>query len=138
MLVRLFEEWDIAVAASGVLTPWDGSALLMEENQNNLWCRKGSLQPWCLDVTIGEGNEEFWVFRRDPAIRIPWDEAVQHTEEGVPYLTPELQLLYKSKEVRRKDELDATEIIPALTHEQRARLHLFLPGDHPWQEVMTE
>ena len=59
------------------------------------------------------------------------------TEQGVPYLAPELQLLYKSKDIRPKDELDAAEVIPSLAADRRNRLHLLLREDHPWQGVVS-
>ena len=128
--------WDVEVASSGVLTPWKGSALLAEASQNNLWCRKGPEQPWCLDITIGEGDREFWIFRRDPTIRIPWPEAVLRSDQEVPYLAPDLQLLFKSKDRRPKDDLDAIKVIPELTSVEQCRLHRFLPEDHPWQALV--
>jgi len=76
---------------------------------------------------------EFWIFRRDPTIRIPWPEAVLRSDRDVPYLAPDLQILFKSKDPRPKDDLDATEVIPELTSVERSRLHRFLPEDHPWQ-----
>ena len=40
--------------------------------------------------------------------------AVLLSEQGIPYLAPEIQLLFKSKNNRTKDDGDATEVIPAL------------------------
>lgn len=129
--------WDIQVASSGVLTPWDGSAVAAESNQNNMWCRRAKGQPWCLDVTISDGDRECWVYRREPSLRVPWADAVLVTEQGIPYLAPELQLLFKSKNNRKKDDRDASEVIPALTAERRHRLRGFLPRDHPWQQLVA-
>jgi hypothetical protein len=56
---------------------------------------------WCLDVTLAEGDSEAWVYRRDPRIRVPWPQAVLSTADGVPYLAPELQLLFKSKDAQQ-------------------------------------
>ena len=136
-LVGLFDGWDVEIAAAGVLSPWNGSVLRADESQNNLWCRRAAAQPWCLDITIADGNREFWVFRRDPRIQVQWKHAVLRTPEGVPYLAPELQLLYKSRQSRRKDNLDAKEVIPSLEPDQRDRLHLLLAADHPWQALVA-
>jgi hypothetical protein len=125
--------WDIQIAASGVLTPWDGSAVATGSSQNNMWCRKAKGQPWCLDVTISDGDRERWIYRREPTLRVPWADAVLLTDQEIPYLAPELQLLFKSKNNRKKDDRDALEVIPALTTERRHRLRGFLPRDHPWQ-----
>ena len=137
-LAQLLEGWDVEIAASGVLSPWTGTALRVEENQNNLWCRKRPDQPWCLDVTIGEGTQGLWIFRRDPTIRSPREQAILRTKEGVRYLAPELQLLYKSKDMRPKDDLDAREVIPGLTPGQRTHLRALLAAGHPWRALMTE
>jgi hypothetical protein len=136
-LRELLVGWDIHVAAAGRLSPAAGSTVLTGASQNNLWCRVAPDQPWCLDVTIGDGDEECWIYRRDPAVRVRWDEAVLSSDRGIPYLAPELQLLFKSKEFRAKDDLDAHEVIPVLTGERRRRLHDLLPDDHPWRAVAT-
>jgi len=101
-IIEVLPGWDIEIASSGVLTPWRGSALLAHASQNNLWCRKGPEQPWCIDITIGEGDREFWVFRRDPTIRIPWPEAVLRSDPEGAVPRPDLQLLFKSKDPRPK------------------------------------
>ena len=38
-LAGVLPRWDIRVAASGVLSPWNGKVPTVEESQNNLWCR---------------------------------------------------------------------------------------------------
>ena len=134
-LRTLLAGWDIHVASAGRLEPWGGQALSSERHQNNLWCRRHVGEPWSLDVTIGEGDSVAWAYRRDPRIRIPWADAVLRTDAGVPYLAPELQLLFKSTDRRPKDDLDAEHVIPALGPERRDRLARLLPLDHPWQHV---
>jgi hypothetical protein len=129
--------WDINVAAAGVLTSWDGEALAVQAEENNMWCRKAPDQPWCLDVTISEGDEECWIYRRDPTLRVSWDNAVLWNERRIPYLAPELQLLFKSKRNRAKDDRDAAEVIPALAAGRRRRLRDLLPDDHPWQVLLA-
>jgi len=135
-LRHLLAGWDLCVAAAGSLSPWDGAPPSAEANHNNVRCRTATDQPWCLDVTIGDGDGDCWVFRRDPALRVPWDEAVLHDREGVPYLAPELQLLFKNKNARPKDDVDAREVIPELTVDRRRRLRHLLPDDHPWQALV--
>ena len=77
-----------------------------------MWCRKAPDQPWCLDITISEGDQKCWIYRRDPTLRVPLENAVLRSERGIPYLAPELQLLFKSKNNRTHDDRDATEVIP--------------------------
>ena len=134
-LPLLLAGWDINVAAAGVLTPWDGGALAVQAN--NMWCRKAPDQPWCLDITISEGDQKCWIYRCDPTLRVPWENAVLRNERGIPYLAPELQLLFKSKNNRTQDDRDATEVIPSLAAGRQRRLRSLLPNEHPWQALFA-
>ncbi len=133
----LLSEWDVHIAAAGQLTAWRGEPLDPDRHQNNLWCRVATGTPWILDVTIGEGSKSNWIYRRDPSIQRPWDTAVLCTTDGIPYLAPELQLLFKSKGRRLKDDLDAAEVIPTLDEHQRGHLVRYLQADHPWQRLLA-
>lgn len=128
----LLSGWDIQVAASGQFSAWDGRVLRVDLEENNMWCRPSAPGAWCLDLTISEGDEECWVFRRDLAVRVPWNNALLHSASGVPYLAPELQLLFKSKHLRHKDDMDAQRVIPALGSTRREWLQRHLPAGHPW------
>uniref|UniRef100_A0AB33JUW1 Uncharacterized protein n=1 Tax=Kitasatospora sp. CMC57 TaxID=3231513 RepID=A0AB33JUW1_9ACTN len=54
---------------------------------------------------------------------------------GIPYLTPDVQLFYKAKNIREKDQLDFDRVLPHLDVGQRAwlagALELVFPG-HVW------
>lgn len=58
------------------------------------------------------------------------------TSSGVPHLAPDLQLLYKAKGLRPKDDADARAVIPALEARRRTRLSGWLEDHHPWQELL--
>ena len=130
-------DWDLHVAAAGQLTTWRGEPLDIDRHQNNVWCRPEAGAPWALDVTLSEGSEQTWIYRRDPSVRRSWDLAVLRTADGVPYLAPELQLLFKSEGLRPKDDVDAEEVIPALDADQRQFLACHLGADHPWQRLLA-
>jgi len=70
-LPALLAGWDIQIAAAGTLAPWV-TPVLVREGQNNVWCRRATDQPWCLDVTISDGDAATWIYRRDPSLRAPW------------------------------------------------------------------
>lgn len=128
--------WHISIASRGVLTPWFGEPLLIELHQNNLWCKKELADPWSFDLTVSAGNDSEWIFRRDQSLRMPWGQAVLRSAEGIPYLAPELQLLYKSKDSRDKDNLDAVEVIPRLNLDRQNFLRRALPKEHPWRSLL--
>jgi len=120
--------WQIHLAAAGVLSVWDGSPLRSEDHHNNLWVRPGSDEAWALGLTISDGNNgrwiyRRWIYRRQPAISGPWAEVVlRERTTGVPYLAPEIQLLFKSVHLRPIDHIDAAQVIPALATDRAAWL----------------
>lgn len=124
--------WDMHVAAAGDLAPWDGRPLSPARHENNIWVRRQPDGPWMFDIIVGGGDASGWRSRRDPTIWLPWTNAVREAD-GIPYLTPKVQLLMKSKDVRPKDDIDAAEVIPALHPEERRWLIDHLPRDHPWR-----
>lgn len=136
-LHRRLRDWDLWLAAGGQLTPWHGAALDPARPHNNIWIRREPGGPWNIDVTIGEGNDIAWSYRRDPTISRSWCDAVLTTGDGVPYLAPDLQLLFKSKTIRDKDQLDAEQVIPKLAANDRAFLAAALSDDHRWQALLT-
>lgn len=131
-------EWDLWVAARGTLRPWRGVPLEADRHENNVWARPGSPSPWRFDLTIGSGNDAEWIYRRDGAIRRSWDATVLWTNDGLPYLAPEVQLLFKSKSPRPKDNLDARQVIPLLGADQRAFLGAHLDRGHAWRQLLTQ
>jgi hypothetical protein len=129
-------DWDVQVATGGRLRPWRAEELL-DPPDNDLWVKERSGGPWRFQVMLNEGASETWVFRRDPEIRVSLDEAVRHSEDGTPYLASHLQLLFKAKAPRPRDEADVAEALPRMTPEDRTWLlqHLLrLDPSHPWRE----
>lgn len=134
---EFLSHWSLYIAAAGQLTPWSGESLVVDQHQNNLWCRVTTPGPWVLDIIVNEGSDENWIYRRDASVQVPWEEAVLRTPDGIPYLAPELQLLYKSKGLRPKDSVDATEVIPSLGSSQHGFLARVLPPGHPWHRLLA-
>jgi hypothetical protein len=89
-----------------------------------------------MDILIGDGDDQEWIYRRDKAVRRPWPEAVLTGPDGVAYLAPDLQLLFKSTQLRDKDTVDAHFMIPLLTVGQRGFLARQLPPGHPWHALL--
>lgn len=56
---------------------------------------------------------------------------------GIPYLAPEVQLFYKTKATRAKDETDFEAVLPLLDESQRVWLADSIAAtapDHPWRK----
>jgi hypothetical protein len=133
----LLESCSLFVAAAGVLSGFTGQVLSAEKHENNVWARERSTNRWVLDLLLDDGDDRTWIYRRDPTIRRPWSATVLVSATGLPYLAPELQLLYKSAKPRPRDGLDAATVIPMLEDERRAFLVRSLPADHPWQAMLA-
>lgn len=71
-----------------------------------------------------------------PGSASPLERLGRLSDGGVPYLAPEVQLLYKSKSRRAKDEQDFEAALPVLDVHGRAWLAetiaLVEGADHPW------
>ncbi len=129
---RWLDGWELWIAAGGDLRPWLGEELDADTGENNVWVRERSASSWLFDLAINSGNADEWVYRRDQGIRRSWETTILKTADGAPYLTPEIQLLFKAKDPRPKDHLDAAEVIPELNAEQGAFLREHLDVGHPW------
>lgn len=76
-----------------------------------------------------------WICRRDPSIQPPCQQVIATTPDGIPYLAPQIVLLFKARHHRPKDLADFTGVLPLLNPARRAWLATALacvhPG-HPW------
>ena len=86
-----------------------------------------------------EGNE--WVYRRLRSIRGPIADLGMETDDGIPYLRPEIQLLYKSGTGREKDSGDLARVLPHLGQQRASWLLRSLqsqyPQGHDWLEEVS-
>ncbi len=76
-----------------------------------------------------------------PTIRRPVATIGEISPEGIPYLAPEIQLLYKAEGLRPKDEADFRQALPALTRERRAWLRdslMLAHPHHPWLDQLMD
>ncbi|MGW2883690.1 hypothetical protein ACWDBP_47720 [Streptomyces sp. NPDC001233] len=81
-----------------------------------------------------EGNQ--WVSRRALQIQLPIERVGRTSATGIPYLAPEVQLFYKAKATRDKDETDFEAVLPLLDEPQRGWLAKAIEGiapGRPWR-----
>jgi len=95
------------------------------------WLRDPRSGDYLLDVFREPHDGEAWICRHDDTIRLPYSEIIQRTSDGIPYLAPELVLLFKAKHVRPKDQSDFDETIPYLSRTQLTALAGFLARPYP-------
>jgi hypothetical protein len=86
---------------------------------------------------LDECSGDDWVSRRDERIRRPVTSIGLVSARGIPYLAAEIQLFYKAKNERPKDETDFTAALPLLTMPRRQwlsnALSLVYGPEHPWR-----
>ncbi|MGC4107285.1 MAG: hypothetical protein QM753_13260 [Thermomicrobiales bacterium] len=107
--------------------------------QHQTWGREREAALWRVDVMREPHDGDTWIARRDPAIRMPYANLILRTADGIPYLRPEVALLFKAKAARPKDGDDCAAVLPHLSRDARqwlrdalARVH---PG-HAWLEIV--
>lgn len=88
-----------------------------------------------LEVLLSEGDDTHWIFRRDLRIRRELNAAILFTRDNIPYLAPEIVLLFKSKGSREKDIQDFHNMLPLLTAKQKSWLKNAVQvcySEHDW------
>jgi hypothetical protein len=133
------EGWDLRVAHGGRLTRWAGGRWLAD-HEHEVWGRPEPASPWRLEVLVDNQDRDQWVYRRNPAVRLPLGRLGRRTAAGVPYLRPEVVLLYKAKGPQAHDEHHARVAIPRLSRSGRAWLAAAIAADmpgHPWLPLLS-
>lgn len=120
---ELLKGWDCQAAdpATGKFHPWNEGETL-PATIHDVWCRENNESPWRIQLMLDEGDEQQWRSRRCASVTRQVEEMTLHNAAGIPFLVPEVQLFYKSKEPREKDEQDFSAVLPLLSAPQRAWL----------------
>lgn len=135
-------------ATRGALAPLlpdddpDGAAAdVLPDDCGQVWTRRSAFDPWEYDVLLSPGKPGEWIYRRDESIRLPMAAALWR-HNGVPYLQPEIQLLYKASALRPKDQADFAATLPHLDERRRRWLHDALlkttDPQHPWAVELSQ
>ncbi len=124
-----FPEYAFDAVSSGRL--WENTAPDALAATHQTWLRDPATGNYLLDVFREPHDGETWVCRHDETIRLPYNEIIHHTADRIPYLAPELVLLFKAKHARPKDQADFDETIPHMTPAQRTALAGLLARAHP-------
>ncbi len=129
-----FPELEFWVAGDGVVTPYSSQTKGLNFQT---WAYARTAGVWRFDVFRERADDAGrWICRRDERIRLPYTEIV--VPGTVPYLIPELNLLFKAKySALAKNVADFERVLPRLSTEQRARLDEWLGMIHPDHQWRT-
>lgn len=123
-------ELEFHVVARGVAAPVAEARESMK-TVHQTWGLDRAANVWRIDVFREPHDGDHWVARRDESIRLPYDELIEHTADGIPYERPEVVLLFKAKHSRPKDEADLAAVLPHLNVERRRLLARWIEQVHP-------
>jgi hypothetical protein len=101
------------------------------------WVRDPATDQYLLDVFREPHDGDTWICRRDETIRLPYGDIIRRTADGIPYLSPELVLLFKAKNLRPKDQADFDGTVPHLAPGQRETLVGLLERAHPGHQWLA-
>jgi hypothetical protein len=110
---------------------WDADEFLALPTHQARAVNPLPVSPEHFEIFLNEGDGSQWQSRRHPGLSRPIDETIVRSIDGIPYLAPEIQLLYKAKYHREKDEHDFAAVLPAMNAEQRQWLRDALLRFHP-------
>jgi hypothetical protein len=124
------------LANRGTRVEWRlGEGLELAVHQINAY-RAGESEP-AFEVLLAESNDGEWIFRRNPEIRMPISRMGFRPLWGLPYLAPEIVLLFKAKHLETRDRIDFDSAQPALSAEARRWLRDALEKTHPGHEWLN-
>lgn len=139
-LRTLRNNWDVHIAHNGELIAWDGGPLA--DDMHQFWVRHYGAEAWAFEVLLEYTDGDDWLFRRDHRVRRAIATIGRQTPSGVPFLAPEICLLYKARHTDvERNALDFEVAVSLLDDQSQqwlaASLQVAAPG-HPWIERLGE
>ncbi|MFZ4239655.1 nucleotidyltransferase domain-containing protein [Streptomyces murinus] len=131
-----FPEYAFDAVGSGKIWADAGAEELAATHQT--WLRDPVSGQFLWDVFREPHDGGTWICRRDQSLRLPYDATIERTADGIPYLIPELVLLFKAKATRPKDQADFEGILPLLSQARRDVLGGWLARVHPGHDWTAE
>jgi hypothetical protein len=117
----------------GTIVEWPaGERLELPVHQVNAY-RAGESE-LAFQVMLAESRGSDWIFRRNPDVSMPISKMGFHPLWGLPYLAPEIVLLFKAKHLEARDRVDFDHAIPALSVDARRWLRDAIEKTHPGHE----
>lgn len=133
---RALAGYELDVVGAGRRWPLSSAAL---RSTHQTWVREPATGVYRLDIFREPNDGNTWICRRDVTIRLPYSSIIERSGVGVPYLVPEIVLLFKAEGNRAKDRADFDACVPLLGTSRRTWLRevlLRLHPDHPWLEQL--
>ncbi len=138
LVIAALPSWEFHEAKGGNLMRLrDGC--MPRVDVNSLWCKPAGATQWVLELMLDNADGDRWIFRRDGQIQCPLATAIRRDDDGIPFLAPEIQLLYKAHAPRTQDQADFDLIAPRLGPAAQAWLRGALAKTDPangWLSIL--
>jgi hypothetical protein len=133
---ELLAGWDLHLGtAPDVVEPWSQRDVVTLP-LHAVWCRPTPESDWAFEILLNDSKGDDWLFRRDHGVRMPLTQ-LGGQNDGLPYLKPEVVLLYKAKNLRAIDHADFEQARPRLNASARRWLRNALQRVHPGHEWLA-
>jgi hypothetical protein len=128
--------WKFKKVDDGYNTRWEEDEWL-ELPIHEIVARSKTQPPYDLEVLLQEQVDGQWAYRRNMDILCDAHNVVLRSPHGVPYLAPEIVLLFKAKKNREKDDLDFAHVREKLESDRKDWLRNALTQYDPRHKWLT-
>ena len=137
---RWLSDWHLYAAdPPGSLRPWAKSEYL-PNGIHDIWGHAG-IQAWQLQIMLTESEGDRWFSKRSRRIGGQRGDLIV-AYRSVPCIRIEVQLLYKARNPRSKDDLDFQSCLPLMSAEAKrwlaTGLEVLYPEGHCWQRLLSK
>lgn len=115
-LKQYLRNWEFKKVLQGEFTSWHSEYLELPIHEIQAI---NNVKKCELEILLNESDDENWKFRRDITIFYPLASVLRYSDTGIPYLAPEIVLLYKVKNTREKDHKDFLSVKDVLDTKQK-------------------
>lgn len=134
LLRAYLRDYSFGKVNDGVVQPWlEGESLSLPVHE--LYAKSDHHPIGELEVLLQEEVNGDWAFRRDLRIKADCKNILLLSKDAIPFLSPEIILLFKAKKTRAKDHSDFVVAHEKLNIDQkhwlRSAIELCQPG-HEW------
>lgn len=91
--------WWLEIADNGRLSVWDADRSI-DPPLHSIWASNQRFDPTFVEFLLNERDATDFIFRRDPSVKFPIDQAFVITASGIPVLAPDIVNLYLATDKR--------------------------------------
>ncbi len=128
--------WDVQIVAGGMFSAWRDGDWLEGGERFQFWVRRGAGAPWAFEILLEETEDDDWLYRRNPAVRLPLTAFGAKDAAGTPHVSLPIALLYKSnRPTDARNAADFESALPTLDAASRrwlAQALAEISSGHPW------